>query len=147
MEKKICLKCSQEKEISEFNWKHKQRGVRHSNCRMCTKEITRNHYSKNKDAYKKRAVAFTKKQREHLAVKMVEYLRKHPCVDCGETDPIVLQFDHVRGSKKNAVGIIVNQGLAMSTLITEIEKCEIRCANCHCRKTAKERGWKYKLDQ
>ena len=70
-----------------------------------------------------------------------EYLVAHPCVDCGITDIVVLQFDHVRGKKRGNVSSMARAGVSLSTLNTEIAKCEIRCANCHIRKTAREQGW------
>ena len=144
MEKKKCLKCNKKKPLTEFNWKYKDRGIRHPNCRDCTRETTRAHYERNKKDYKKRAVVFTRKKRKIHCSKVVEYLKEHPCVDCGEDDPIVLQFDHVRGIKKDCIGRMVSGAYAWATISREIDKCEVRCANCHCRKTAKERNWKYK---
>lgn len=71
---------------------------------------------------------------------MYEYLLAHPCVDCGETDPIVLDADHVRGKKHFNISAML-QGYAWSAVLEELEKCEMRCANCHRRKTAKEFGY------
>jgi hypothetical protein len=71
----------------------------------------------------------------------------HPCIDCGESDPIVLEFDHREGEKKlAAVSTLMTQMKAsLKTIKAEIVKCDVRCANCHRRKTAKERGW-YKIE-
>jgi 5-methylcytosine-specific restriction endonuclease McrA len=67
------------------------------------------------------------------------YLGSHQCVDCGESDPVVLQFDHIRDKLRN-VSQMLRQGFNWSAIEAEIAKCEVRCANCHRRKTAREQG-------
>ena len=64
-------------------------------------------------------------------------------MDCGESDPIVLDFDHSKGRRKRAaIADLVRGGaLRWGTILREIEKCEVRCANCHRRRTATELGW------
>ncbi len=86
-----------------------------------------------------------KKIRQLKAQFVTAYLENHPCVDCGEHDPIVLDFDHVSGEKINTVSSILGSGKSLVHLVVEIEKCVVRCANCHRRKTAQQRGWIYKL--
>lgn len=63
------------------------------------------------------------------------YLTEHPCVDCGETDLEVLDFDHVRGNKTAAVSSLVRGGYSLAKIVAEAALCEIRCANCHRRVT------------
>lgn len=70
-----------------------------------------------------------------------KYLKNHPCVDCGETDPACLTFDHVHGSKCFDVGHVISRSYKTTTIAKEIEKCEVRCFNCHMLKTAKSNNW------
>lgn len=67
-----------------------------------------------------------------------QYLCKHPCIDCGEKDPIVLDFDHVRGKKKwNVSRMGSTWTYSLQKIAEEIAKCDVRCANCHRRVTYK----------
>lgn len=79
------------------------------------------------------------RQRNRVAVK--EYVKTHPCIDCGEAESSLLEFDHVRGEKKAAVVDLVNRPCSLQTILAEIDKCEVRCVRCHRLKTAKEQGW------
>lgn len=59
------------------------------------------------------------------------YKAEHPCVDCGIANPVVLEFDHVRGSKLYTIANMPTKKCSLDTVIAEIAKCDIRCANCH----------------
>ena len=63
------------------------------------------------------------------------------CVDCGESDPVVLEFDHI-ADKKAAVTTMVWGGLLWTSIEREIAKCEVRCVNCHRRRTAVQQGFR-----
>lgn len=65
---------------------------------------------------------------------------EHPCVDCAETNLVVLDFDHLRDKRWN-VTYMVSAGFPWSTIALEIAKCQVLCANCHRIKTARERGF------
>lgn len=70
------------------------------------------------------------------------YLLTHPCVDCGEDDPVVLEFDHINPQTKgNNISTMANRGNTPDRILKEIELCEVRCANCHKKKTAKQFGF------
>lgn len=71
----------------------------------------------------------------------LEYLRTHPCVVCGEPDPVVLEFDHVRGEKRAEVSALLMKITNWKAVLAEIEKCDVVCANCHRRRTAKKQKW------
>lgn len=87
-----------------------------------------------KDKAQQYAVQAAHRARNRL--KLAEYLTTHACVDCGEDDPIVLEFDHVRGVKKFEISRAVNGSTrSWKSISAEIDKCEVRCANCHRRAT------------
>ena len=71
--------------------------------------------------------------------RLIGFLRAHPCLDCGETDPLVLEFDH----KKDKCFEIARgvREKSWEQILSEIEKCEVVCANCHRRRTAKTWGF------
>jgi hypothetical protein len=75
--------------------------------------------------------------REHV----LEHLRGHPCCDCGEADPVVLEFDHVAG-KSAAISELVADTARRRSVELEIGRCEVVCANCHRRRTAQRAGWR-----
>ena len=59
------------------------------------------------------------------------------CVDCGNTDIRVLEFDHLPSNKK-LFGISGNR-VGIARLKEEIKKCDVVCANCHRIRTVERR--------
>jgi len=80
------------------------------------------------------------KMREKKRAWIDLYLKSHPCVDCGKSDPVVLEFDHRDRKDKIAdVSVMILQSYSLETLQKEVQKCDVRCANDHRRKHARER--------
>lgn len=66
-----------------------------------------------------------------------QYYLSHPCVDCGETDPVVLvvlECDHLQ-DKLMDVSNMIRRVWAWRRIALEIAKCDVVCANCHRRRT------------
>jgi hypothetical protein len=59
------------------------------------KKCAAKHYQAHKQDYIKRALAYNKITKVKLKMFITTYLKLHPCVDCGEDNHIVLEFDHV----------------------------------------------------
>jgi L-lysine 2,3-aminomutase len=82
---------------------------------------------------------YNRERRHTMQRHVIEYLREHPCVDCGETDPIVLEFDHLRDKIANVSAMALAKR-PWRVILAEIEKCEVVCANCHRRRTLARSG-------
>lgn len=138
---KKCIQCKRIKPESQFNFKNKQTGRLNARCKECTRKDIMAAYYKNRAYYLTYRAARNKQLHQEIAQHLYNYLLDHPCVDCGFSDPRALQFDHVRGEKFDAVSMMVRRGFSLRMIITEVEKCDIRCANCHAIKTAVEQGY------
>ncbi len=139
---KQCTKCRKEKLTNEFNFKVKSLGLRHNQCKECTRFFVKNHYNKNREYYLEKVQKRNSKSRLEVLNYIEEYLLKNPCIDCGESDSIVLEFDHKdRSSKFKAVSSLIRARYPLEKIKEEISKCEVRCANCHRRKTAQQFKW------
>lgn len=136
--KRTCTKCGIEKPLDESPKKNPVRYLSH--CKECSRAYIRNHYSRNKEYYLQKARLRNKILIDENRARIFEYLSHHPCVDCGESDPRVLEFDHVTGTKKKDIARMVREN-EWFRIEEEIAKCVVRCANCHRRHSHQSRGW------
>lgn len=136
---RTCTKCFLHKPIEDFPWKNKLVGKRHAVCKECYAQRSNDWYKANKEAHienvRQNRIGYRKAARTYV----MEYLSAHPCSQCGERDPRVLEFHHV-GQKKNEVSRLIGRG-SLEAVKREIEQCVVVCANCHRKLTSDEKGW------
>lgn len=144
---KTCASCKEEKPFESFNKNKTKLDGHQVSCKSCEKIYKAEWYERNKTEHKKKVrVRCTRVRRENRLL-LYKYYSTHPCVDCGESRPECLDLDHVRGKKNKNVSRLVGQADSWETILKEIEKCEVRCANCHRVKTARELGWYSYIDE
>jgi hypothetical protein len=136
---RTCGRCDQVKDISEFAWRRKGRSQYDNYCRPCRAAYGREHYEKHRARYIAQAGRRNAMQGARRFEYLVGYLGDHPCVDCGESDPVVLEFDHL-GDKSFTIGKQFRY-MNWEKVLDEMAKCDVVCANCHRRRTAERGGW------
>jgi len=141
---KRCGECKAILPLRQFHFKNRARGRRQAKCKDCQKIYSRNHYAKNAAQYSNYRRANTARYRARNKRIVCWFLSRHACADCGEADPRVLEFDHVRGVKHGNLSEMAAAGFSEARIMAEIEKCEVRCANCHRRKTVTQFQWSNK---
>ena len=93
--------------------------------------------------YKLRVDLYAAQKRHRIKIrkKLLEFLSQRKCLDCGENDPVVLEFDHKDPKTKTRnVAKFLSGHFSWESVQVEIAKCDIRCANCHRRKTYSQFG-------
>ncbi len=77
------------------------------------------------------------KRREFLH----EYKKQHACVYCGQSNPLMLDLDHIdRTTKKGVPAVMVTSGHKWESVLEEIQKCQVVCSNCHRVKSILQDG-------
>ena len=112
--RKICSQCHLEKDaIEDYYWSN---GHTRNICKDCVKENERRKYNER--------------------VKWLsDYKRTLKCKKCGESRYYLLDFHH-RNPNDKKYCISDSSRSSKETLMNEIKKCDVLCANCH-------REWHY----
>ncbi len=133
---RTCRVCKEAKPLTEFPFRSLIRQTRQWICLSCQRAYTRDWYHRNRTKHIAAAYVRRVRQAKSLGRRIRDYLSDHPCVDCGELDPDVLDFDHLRDKRAN-VSRLVHVAVSWELVLAEIAKCQVRCANCHRRRTAR----------
>jgi hypothetical protein len=134
-----CSRCGSTKSIREFTGSSEKGKKIDTYCRPCRAAYNREHYQANRQRYIDQARRRKEEVRANNYALLIQFLRSHPCVDCGEDDVLVLEFDHVAEKSFQITAAITYRSWA--DILVEIAKCDVVCANCHRRRTAERGGW------
>jgi len=142
-DQKRCNTCKQMRALSELNVRTTAADGLQSRCRECCREWYLKHRADHIANVARRNLGY----RNELRVRIAAYFATHPCVDCGERYIRCRQFDHRDPSTKTAdVAYLLGGALSWKAILAEIEKCDVRCASCHSRRTAAQvNSWRHQL--
>lgn len=143
--KRRCPRCGVTKNLNAFYKSRRNKNGKTTYCKKCTLAYVNLAYAENLHGIRERK----RRGRNSLIGKtrkiILEHLKKHPCVDCGEDNIIVLDFDHRDPADKHFTIGGGSTARKPESIKKEIQKCDVRCSNCHRKKTAKERN-SWRLD-
>lgn len=129
---KMCGTCQKVRPLTDFNRKSSRADGRQEVCRDCNRLSSRQCYQRNREHHIAVIRSRTDAQRATSIGLITEHLLTHPCVDYGNSDIRVLDFDHrPDAQKRDAVMKLVCDGFSLRTIVDEIGKCDVRCRNCH----------------
>ena len=132
---RICTQCRELKVVEDFP-------ARGRICVQCRRTSGRDHYRRNRSYYIAKARERNARTRDAVRRWLLDYLSHSACADCGNTDIRVLEFDHRDpGQKRAEVSVLASDGYSLDTVRMEVEKCDVRCANCHAIRTRTRNGW------
>ena len=117
METRICKKCGQVLPLEMFE------AHRHT-CRKCRSKYKSDQRRQKPNQYNKYAT-----DRQNRCSAWINSL-KTPCIFCGETDPVCIDWHHVDPSKKE-FQISFIRGKSKERTLAEMAKCICICASCH----------------
>lgn len=132
--KKVCAKCKEPKLFTEFNKDKNRKDGLQPRCKDCRKK----HHKKTYDDsnLKTRNSINSKERRRRWRLVLIEIKKSSRCINCNNNDYRVIEFHHRDPDKKEFTiskyisyyGFNDNN---LKTLLTEIDKCDTLCANCH----------------
>ena len=141
MTTKHCSACQQSRPLAEFNIRRASADGLQNICRSCNRAKARRYYAEHREAHIRVIMARKAQIRRATLEAIGQYLAANPCIDCGEGDLRVLDFDHRPDVAKRAdVMKLVRDGYSWARVMDEIAKCDVRCRNCHAKVTYERMG-------
>ncbi len=114
---RTCNKCFSDKPESEFPKDRKRKDcngvLRQFRCKKCKQKIQAEH-------------------RKKLSAMILDIKKKSKCEICNNDNYKHLLFHHINAEyKRFNISKANMQGLSVDTILDEISRCQILCANCH----------------
>ena len=130
IERKVCPHCGRNLPYNSFTFTDKTHTKLSSWCKNCQKEKTKEIRASNIEKYRSKD-----RENKNNAYKkkrtIINSYKECGCVICGEKEPVCLDFHHINPSDKNFDIGKQFHIKATETIIKEIDKCVVLCANCH----------------
>lgn len=136
LERRRCGKCRRELPLTSFN---RHRSGYQWWCRDCFQT----YFRARGDLHRAQTRAARRRRRLEARAFVNSSLQDRSCSDCGEDDPLVLEFDHL-GEKRADVATLIRAGASLRRVRSELAGCDVVCVNCHRVRTA-ERGGSWRL--
>jgi len=129
---KVCKKCGEEKDLSEFNFRNREKGTYNSNCKLCKRKIDNELYKSNHTG-RKNKVSENKKERIEKNRKLVNEVKLNgKCYLCGDGRHYVLDFHHIISEEKDGeISNLIVKAYSEKRIVNEMKKCVLLCSNCH----------------
>ena len=83
-------------------------------------------YAQNREV----RIAQIRQRKRRIRESLNEYKRSRGCQRCDENHPHALDFHHT-GQKTHLVSHMISDGFGIESIMEEVNKCILLCANCH----------------
>lgn len=137
MENKICSKCKEEKLITDFAIRSKEKNTFANKCKQCHNNYNKQWYRDNEKPHKVKTYAAKAKRKLQMAQAIFDMKKITPCKDCEVIlHPFFMDYDHLDPSDKiECISGMISAMYPFETIINEVKKCELLCVMCHRKRT------------
>ena len=119
--------------------RHRKNGEDCSLCRRANTKVSQDRKIRQGVASKKHSVDTSLKMRQMVKDEKLARLCCMDCLICITVDnPFMFDFDHRDPSEKLFTISRHYKGVSYASLINEMNKCDLVCANCHRHRTQKQ---------
>lgn len=124
---KLCSRCNQSKEFSEYYKRANAADGLQSSCKTCMAESYKRSRNAKLDHYKE----VQKTRNVANTARFKEWKEQQKCLCCGESETCCLDLHHLDPSEKEAELSNVASYWNWERMQAEIDKCVVVCSNCH----------------